>query len=335
MNTILVDTSFLAHQARNSLGQLASDNDNPSGVIFNILVRIVTIGTRFRTNRFIFCFDDRESIRKQILPTYKGNRQALKEKDRISIAQMHEQVDKLEAWLPLLGFPAARCPGLESDDIIAQICRQCIAQPDVFPHVIIISVDGDLYQCLRAADPDIVMCDPSTTPAAPSRIFDTSALQMKYGVSPNVWAKVKALAGCATDNIKGVPRVGIPTACKYFRGVLPKNHKTFAAIESEEGARIFNFNQQLVTLPFASTPHIELALDGDGGDKYNNLLALAEEYNIRSIFEGELGERWQWLCQGDWEALHRHSSLPQGRVLGRARTSKVSDNAEQTEGLGF
>ena len=47
----------------------------------------------------------------------------------------------------------------------------------------------------------------------------------KYRIKPFEWHKVKAIAGCSSDNVKGVAGVGEITAIKYLKGELKKESK--------------------------------------------------------------------------------------------------------------
>jgi len=71
----------------------------------------------------------------------------------------------------------------------------------------------------------------------------------RYKILPEQWCLFKCLAGCASDNIKGIPKVGIATAVKYIQNKLKPNLQAYKNIISEEGQKIIKFNMRLVKLP--------------------------------------------------------------------------------------
>jgi len=72
-----------------------------------------------------------------------------------------------------------------------------------------------------------------------------------YGIQPQEWVEVKKIAGCSGDNVPGVPGVGEKTAIRYLRGELNPDTKAYQKIE--QGRKIIERNEDLVSLPFPGT----------------------------------------------------------------------------------
>ena len=72
----------------------------------------------------------------------------------------------------------------------------------------IVSSDKDLMQLIR---PGVEMFDPlKTIPIGPDEVMK------KFGVTPDKVVDVQALAGDSTDNIPGVPGIGVKTAAELI-----------------------------------------------------------------------------------------------------------------------
>ena len=97
--------------------------------------------------------------------------------------------------------PAVELEGYEADDLIATYAKQASARG---LKVKIISSDKDLMQLV---DNNVQMLDPMK-----NKIIDDAGVVEKFGVLPNRVIDVQSLAGDSTDNVPGVPGIGIKTA---------------------------------------------------------------------------------------------------------------------------
>ena len=144
----------------------------------------------------------------------------------------------------------------EADDIIATYAEQAVkAGADV----LIVSADKDLMQLIG---PKVAMYDPASGEsggrgARPERRIGLGEVVEYFGVPPEKVTDVQALAGDSTDNVPGVPGIGIKTAAQLIGeyGDLetllarareikqPKRRESL--LTNQEAARI---SKQLVTL---------------------------------------------------------------------------------------
>src|SRR3546814_4486243 len=80
--------------------------------------------------------------------------------------------------------------------------------------VCVVSSDKDLMQLVRASsadEPGVGMLDPMK-----DRSIGPAEVMEKFGVAPDKVVDVQALAGDATDNVPGVPGIGIKTAAELI-----------------------------------------------------------------------------------------------------------------------
>src|SRR4029450_2807127 len=95
--------------------------------------------------------------------------------------------------------------GYEADDLIATYARQIV---DAGGDVTIVSSDKDLMQLVR---PGVVMLD-----AMKAKKIGRDEGSEKFGVPPEKVVDVQSLAGDSTDNVPGVPGIGVKTAAELI-----------------------------------------------------------------------------------------------------------------------
>jgi len=140
------------------------------------------------------------SFRNQIYSDYKGHRP--------------DPPDELVPQFPLMrdavrafGLIPIEQEGFEADDLIATYARVALkAGADVS----IIAGDKDLMQLVR---PGVMMFDPM--PGNERRIGAAEVAE-KFGVPPEKVPDVQALNGDTTDNVPGVPGIGVKTAAQLI-----------------------------------------------------------------------------------------------------------------------
>lgn len=275
---ILIDANSICHQCKHAMSDL-SWHEKKVGVIFGFLRQILTLSKLFDTNEFAFAWDSRKSKRKEIFPDYKKARRhekTLEEEELDTIA--YRQFDLLrKTILPNLGFKNNfRQTGYEADDVIASIVNSNPTRG-----IAIISTDEDLYQLLSERV--------SLYSIRKKQFYTHKNLWKEYHVTPERWADVKAIAGCSTDGIPGIPRVGEKTACKYLNRTLGPSYKTFQSIRTNNS--IIERNRRLVKLPFEGTPPFPVTFP----DKlsFDNFLDICDEYGFRSFSEGDTLRKWK------------------------------------------
>jgi DNA polymerase-1 len=142
-------------------------------------------------------FDHSEkTFRNAIYPDYKGHRP--------------DPPDELIPQFPLMreavrafGLIPVEQPGYEADDIIATYARQAV---EAGADATIVAGDKDLMQLVR---PGIAMFDPM--PGRERPIGREEVIE-KFGVPPEKVVEVQSLIGDSTDNVPGVPGIGVKTA---------------------------------------------------------------------------------------------------------------------------
>jgi 5'-3' exonuclease len=262
---LLIDCPYICHWRFHAVKGLTADRIK-SIVIGGFLQSIRNFQELFATSHIAFCFDLGTPKRQCNYLDYKKSR-------RLRHVELNRCIIKLRTkYLPMLGYVNMFAQeGYEADDIIAKLCLQLAPGDD---KAIIVSSDHDLYQCLG---PIASIYNPHTAKITTAESFAT-----KWGIAPSQWAQVKAIAGCVSDDVPGVPGVREKTACKYLRGMLKMDGKAYQSILSNLNR--INDNLLLVTLPYPGLPQFALSDDDvtdDKCDEVNELLGIKTSYTIQ------------------------------------------------------
>lgn len=94
---------------------------------------------------------------------------------------------------------------------------------------------------------------------------------------------VKAIAGCKTDEVPGVERVGEVTAIKFIKGELKDSTKAYLNIINSYP--IIERNTRLVVLPFLGTPTFKIRVNEYR--ELRNFVKMCEEFAFKSLMNGK------------------------------------------------
>ena len=193
-----------------------------------------------RPTHLAIVFDKSEiTFRNKLYPDYKAHRPPAPDDLIPQFALIREAVRAFD-------LPCLEQAGFEADDLIATYARQAGERGAT---TTIVSSDKDLMQLVTDK---VTMYD-----TMKDRRIGIPEVIEKFGVPPEKVVEVQALAGDSTDNVPGVPGIGIKTAAQLiieygdleqllFRaGEIKQPKRREALIENAEKARI---SRQLVLL---------------------------------------------------------------------------------------
>lgn len=138
------------------------------------------------------CCDSPPYKRKELLPTYKSQRDAPPE-------NMVEQFRRVKERLVADGFLLWASPGFEADDVIAWATKSAIAEE---LDVTIASADKDLMALIDDAR-SVRMVSTAT-----GQVWTELEVRQRFGVAPLLIPDLLALTGDKSDNVPGVPGIG-------------------------------------------------------------------------------------------------------------------------------
>ena len=216
---------------------------------------------------------DRGTIRSDLAPDYKANRPPPPE-------DLPRQVQRCLEILRAIGVPIVGLERYEADDAIAALARQLAEKVNIR----VVSKDKDLKQLLHPTG-DGARGSFELYDVHNDELITSDALHEEFGVSPQQWRDVLALAGDTVDNIKGVEGVGVKTAAKLIAeyGSLENLLAHADKVKGKRGEKLreatdtLTTSLQLVTL----IDDIDVSLDLDqarvGALRLENLLPILKE----------------------------------------------------------
>ena len=203
----LIDGSGYIFRAYYALPPLSRKSDGlPTGAVsgfcsmlFKLLEDSRADDSKERPTHFAVIFDSaRKNFRNEIYKEYKANRSEAPE-------DLAPQFEYIRKSVKAFNLPSIELLNYEADDLIATYAKQ-ISQ--LGAKVTVISSDKDLMQLVSK---DIRLYDPMK-----NKVIGEKEVIEKFGVKPNQVIDVQSLAGDSSDNIPGVPGIGIKTASELI-----------------------------------------------------------------------------------------------------------------------
>ncbi len=197
---VLVDGSGYIFRAFHALPPMTRRDGTPVNAVYGFTAMLLKLVDDLQPDHVAVVFDvARKTFRSDIYPEYKANRSEPPE-------DLVPQFALVRAATKALSLPLLEAPGFEADDLIATYAR---LGEDAGLATLIVSSDKDLMQLVRG---DITMLDPMK-----QRRIGADEVFERFGVAPEKVIDVQALAGDSTDNVPGVPGIGIKTAAELIQ----------------------------------------------------------------------------------------------------------------------
>ena len=255
----LIDGSGYIFRAYYALPPLSRKSDGlPTGAVsgfcsmlFKLLEDSKSDQNLQKPTHFAVIFDSaRKTFRNEIYSDYKANRSEAPD-------DLAPQFEYIRKSVLAFNLPSVDLPNYEADDLIATYVDQILKKG---AKVTIVSSDKDLMQLYKKG---VRIFDPMKN----KFITDDDVLK-KFGVDASKVIDVQSLAGDSSDNVPGVPGIGIKTAAELINkyGTLEnllksaheikQNKRRETLIENKDKALI---SKKLVTLDHNSPVDRELS----------------------------------------------------------------------------
>ena len=244
----LIDGSGYIFRAYYALPPLSRKSDGmPTGAVngfcnmlFKLLEDSKSNENKDKPTHFAVIFDSaRKNFRNEIFSDYKANRSDAPD-------DLIPQFEYIRKSVEAFNLPSIEMINYEADDLIATYVEHIL---EIGAKVTIVSSDKDLMQLYKKS---VRIYDPMK-----NKFINKDDIDKKFGVAPEKIIDVQALAGDSSDNVPGVPGIGVKTAAelinKYdnLENLLSKakeikqNKRRETIIENKEKAII---SKKLVTL---------------------------------------------------------------------------------------
>jgi DNA polymerase-1 len=203
----LIDGSGYIFRAYYALPPLSRKSDGlPTGAVsgfcsmlFKLLEDSRSDDSVHKPTHFAVIFDSaKKNFRNDIYSEYKANRSETPE----DLAPQFEYIRKA---VKAFNLPSIELINYEADDLLATYTKQIV---EAGAKVTVISSDKDLMQLVSEK---VRLYDPMK-----NKVLGENEVFEKFGVKPNQVIDVQSLAGDPSDNIPGVPGIGVKTAAELI-----------------------------------------------------------------------------------------------------------------------
>jgi DNA polymerase-1 len=244
----LIDGSGYIFRAYYALPPLSRKSDGlPTGAVsgfcsmlFKLLEDSRSDDSIHKPTHFAVIFDSaRKNFRNEIYSEYKANRSETPD-------DLIPQFDYIRKSVKAFNLPSIELLNYEADDLIATYSKQIV---EAGAKVTVISSDKDLMQLVSN---QVRLYDPMK-----SKVLGEKEVIEKFGVKPNQVVDVQSLAGDPSDNVPGVPGIGIKTAAELINKYknldlllkkaeeIPQNKRRESLLANKDKALL---SRKLVTL---------------------------------------------------------------------------------------
>lgn len=194
----LIDGYSFLYRAYHVMPPLTNPQGIPINAVYGFTNMLLKLLQAHKPEYGIVAYDHHSpTLRKQAYADYKGGR--TRREDLIP------QFDLARDASRALGFAGLEAPGYEADDIIATLTLGALRHG---MEVIIVSSDKDFMQLING---NVKMFDPMK-----EAFVGDAEVRNKFGVPPLRVRDVLALAGDASDNVPGVPGIGVKKAARLI-----------------------------------------------------------------------------------------------------------------------
>lgn len=199
-HVFLVDGSGFIFRAFHALPPMSRPDGTRVNAVYGFTQMLMKLIADTDADHIAVIFDTaRKSFRNDFYPEYKANRPPPPD-------DLIPQFDIIREAVRAFNVPSVEMEGFEADDLIATYTRQA---REAGAKVTIVSSDKDLMQLVH--DGEVVLFD-----AMKNKEIRGKDVVAKFGVGPDKVVDVQALAGDSTDNVPGVPGIGVKTAAQLI-----------------------------------------------------------------------------------------------------------------------
>ena len=202
---ILIDGHALIHRAFHAIQQpltVSTSGEDVRGVygFINAFIRALS---ELKPTHVAITFDlPAPTFRHKMFDEYKAHRAP-------TPPELRPQFDRVRQAMSAFQVPIYEMEGYEADDLLGTLSKQA---EDMNIDTVILTGDSDTLQ-LVSEHTRVFM----SSSFQRSSMYDIEAVKERYGgLGPEFVSQIKALQGDSSDNIPGIPGIGIKTAIKLL-----------------------------------------------------------------------------------------------------------------------
>ena len=219
-HVLLVDASGFIFRAFHAIQILTRPDGTPVNAVYGFITMLMKLLEDMQPDHIAVIFDSaRKTFRNDIAPSYKANRTDPPD-------ELVPQFELVREATRAFNLDCIELNGFEADDLIATYTKEAL---QAGADVTIVSSDKDLMQLVSDR---VCMWD-----SIKNRKIGPEQVVEKFGVPPEKVVDVQSLAGDSTDNVPGVPGIGIKTAAQLIQEYGDLDTLLTRAIEIKQNKR--------------------------------------------------------------------------------------------------
>ncbi len=196
---LLLDTFSLFFRAFYALPPMSTARGEPTNALYGFSVLLLKLLREHPRAELCFALDTgRPTFRHREFQPYKAQRPA-------TPSPLVAQLARLDELLERVGGAILRSPGFEADDVLATVAERLRGEERA---TLVVSGDRDLLQLAYGS----VRVQFVGQRGKPPVVYDEAAVRARFGVPPWRLPSFVALVGDKSDNLPGVPGIGLATA---------------------------------------------------------------------------------------------------------------------------
>ena len=292
--------------------RLSTVTGEPVQAVFGYMRTLIKLLRERQPTHLAVAFDSPgPTFRNEIYPEYKANRDA-------PPPSLPEQYELCVEGTRAMGIKSFSVSSLEADDIIGTLVRMWETQTG--GECVMLASDKDLMQLIN---PRVRMWDGKERERGPDQVIE------KFGVRADQVIDVLGLAGDSSDNIPGVPGIGIKTAAKLLNdyNTLEELLERAGEIKGKRGENLRAFGDQARLSARLATIKCDADLEEDISDLHHTLTYRGPRLEEVDIFLDRLGfERFKRDLRTGPIPIY----TPSAEVQAQSSTSALDETTTQS-----
>lgn len=275
---VLIDGNALVHRAYHAIPPLTSPAGEPTNAVYGFTTMLFKALSELEPDYIAVAFDVGRTFRHDEYPEYKATRATPPD-------DLKAQFEPVKAVVDAFGIPQYYAEGYEADDIVGTLARQA-AERNV--ETVIVTGDTDILQLVSPHTRVLI----SRRRFSDTVLYDEDGVRERYGLEPQQLTDFRGLKGDSSDNIPGVPGVGVKTATsllqqyetvenvyQHLEEISSKRART--ALAGQEDVALLS--KRLATI--VTEAPVKLDLDGCRAGRYerDRVLRLFRELGFSSL----------------------------------------------------
>jgi len=278
---ILIDGHAIVHRSFHAIQRpltISKTGEDVRGVYGFINAFIKSINEWAPTHVAITFDLPKPTFRHKMFDEYKAHRPPMP-------PELRGQFDRVRELMNAFNVPIYELEGFEADDLLGTLSKQAELEN---LNTVILTGDSDTLQ-LVTDKTHVYM----TTGKQNKSLYDIEAVKKRFdGLGPEYVSEIKALQGDSSDNIPGVPGIGIKTAIKLLtefnsieniynniHSVLPPKAQK-SLIEYKD---ILSRSMQLTTIVKDAPVNLDLETSKFDAFKSDEIINLLKELEFHSV----------------------------------------------------